>query len=118
MPEVKKVLTAADIEAAEDLRRVPLDVPEWGGTVFVREMSCAEMDLFSPVAARLSKAEFTMRDMCTVAALTLCDADGVLLFDGPDKLPKKNAKPIQAVFLKALEVSGLTKTGIEDEKKD
>jgi len=116
----EKQLTAADILAAQDLRRVPFSVPEWGGQVHVREMACAEMDVFSPIAARFKEAEFNLADMCRVCALTLCDKDGHRLFTNEeiDALAAKNPKPIQAVFLKALEVSGLTKTAIEAEKKD
>jgi hypothetical protein len=39
-------LTRAAILAAEDLRRERVDVPEWGGHVFVRTMTGTERDAF------------------------------------------------------------------------
>lgn len=121
MAEPKKILTAADIDAADDLQRVPIDVPEWGGTAYVQQISCADLDTFLELQDAAGRGKFTTKDMCRAVALSLVDANGERLYSDEDavrRIGRRNMKVVERVFYKSMEISGLTKERIEAEKKD
>ena len=55
----------------------PIEMPEWGGTFFIRQASAAEVERWAEtVDERCARA--------AMAALAVCDADGVRLFADED----------------------------------
>lgn len=96
-------LTKAEILAAEDLPREKLSVPEWGGCghVWIRAMTGAEGDSFGE----------TEPSQAAVAALTICDQDGKLLFSKGEiaELAGKSALVLRRIVQAAKELNGLTK---------
>lgn len=69
---------------AAELPRERVDVPEWGGEVYVRVMSGAELDAYE-VSCLNAAGEQTFDNIrAKLAAFTVCDDAGKLLFDPGD----------------------------------
>ena len=106
-------LTRDAILSASDLPMEEVQVPEWGGSVFVRALTASEAD--ANLAAQLASGK---RDLSTyhaeTAAACICDADRVPLFTPADvaALGKKSAKALGRVVAVAQRLNGLTR---EDE---
>lgn len=111
-----------EADDTEDLEEV--EVPEWGGSVFVGEMTAAERDRLEDDTysidekgqmAGLSMVGYRAR----VLALTLRDEDGEALFDYEDwrQIADKAARPVDKVFEVAAEKNGLSEEDIENTVK-
>lgn len=108
-----KVLTSADILAAQDIPREAVEVPEWGGTVYVRAMDGQTLSRWENelVAGGGSAARVDLSNAyARLAVRTVCDEDGQLLFSERqvDELGRKNGKILQTLAQVALRLSGLT----------
>ena len=100
-----------------DIERV--DVPEWGGFVFVKGMSGTERDTFeaSIVESRGKSPKVNMANIrAKLAAVSICDEDGKKLFTSKDvaALGKKSANALSRVFDVAQRLSGITEDDIEE----
>src|SRR5688500_15861907 len=113
-----KVLSASDIFDVEDIKIVPVDVPEWGGMVYVRAMSAVTREKY---IQSMRQIVGTGRDATVptilehgsgkLAALTGCEAQGELLFErNPETIKKvrgQSAKAMERVVDAAAEVNRL-----------
>lgn len=111
-------LTAEAILATATAPPQPLYVPEWGGTVYVREMSGAERDAFeaASLAGRGKGATFNAQNIrARLACACICRADGVRLFrdDQADELGAKSARALNRIFEVAAPLNGLTESDVE-----
>lgn len=112
------MLTKTDIFAAKHLPAEEVDVPEWGGTVFVRGMTGSERDLYeaSLYVDRGGEATFDNANS-TAKALVKCivDAEGNRVFDDRDanELGSQPAAALMRIWRVARRLSGL---GPEDVK--
>jgi len=109
MPE--KVLTREDALDATDLDVLKVPAPKWGGSVYVRELTCAEVK-------RITKASRDGDDtqvIPLIACLAACDADGNRLFKDSDvdALANKGWATVEAIATAAAEFNGITKSGAE-----
>ena len=108
-------LTKDQILRADDLPREQVDVPEWGGSVFVRTMTGAERDAFEQ-----SIVEDSGRNLANLrarlAVLTVVDADGARLFADSDAmvLGGKSAAALSRVFNVAQRLNALTNSDVEE----
>lgn len=84
-------LTRDQILAARDLGVTEMEIPEWGGSVFLRKL--AARDLLKMRARSKSGGEFSVAEY---AAMGIADANGQPLF------PK--AKDVEALGEKAFDV--------------
>jgi len=106
-------LTANQILAADDLAREAVEVPEWGGTVYVRAMTGAEKDRFDESnwvtgedgEARFDGDGYRGRLACRV----LCDPSGKALFSESDclRLGAKSVKALERVLEVAKRLNGI-----------
>ena len=115
----KKYLTFDDIKAAEDIEILPVDVPEWGGAVFVKGMTGQERDNWESALVKRSgkKAAIDLSDVrAKLCALTICDENGNRLFSEKDVkwLTLKSASALQRVYEVAQELSGITDEDVEE----
>ncbi len=122
------VLGAAEILNMQDLGVVLVDVPEWGGQVFVRQISGTERDEFEArqqwrnrQCACADDTEEAAVDRLNnfrarVAALTLADSKGKALFteEQVEALGEKNGAALDRVFDVACRMNGLYQADIED----
>jgi hypothetical protein len=119
-------LTKEQILAANDAAPVPVEVPEWGGTVYVRPMSAGERDrwegeLIERTEKRkesIVKATENMR--AVFLAKCLCDESGALLF-GPEDIEALAGRSYRAVdraFEAAQSINGLSEADVEELEKN
>jgi len=90
-----------------ELREV--QVPILGGSVYVKEMTAGERDRFEVEHIKSGENDFRAR----MAAATVCDADGVLLF-GPGDVPKLSSLPADALTEIALAANKVNRMSADD----
>lgn len=97
------VLTREAILTIHDSQIEAVEVPEWGGTVYVRSMTGAERDwLEGQVVQREGKSVKLNHEniRAKVVMMTVCDADGIRLFTEADisVLANKSGAALDRVF--------------------
>jgi len=112
-------LSRDDILKVQDIQIEEVDVPEWGGSVFVKGMTGTERDLFenSIVETKGKSSRVNMRNIrAKLVVQSACDADGNLLFSQKDVevLGKKSAAALQRVFDVASRLSGISDKDVEE----
>lgn len=124
------VLTRDAILQREDMRPELVDVPEWGGSVYVRPLTGFEREQFekslvpeSPngkAGRRRRKSADVTAAMGTVrarlCALCIVDKDGTRLFTDEDieALGNKSAAATSRIFDRAAELSGIMEKDVDD----
>jgi len=107
----KPTCTAASILSAVDTVIEPVNVPQWGGTVYVRSMTLpdyTEVEFF--IAQQDKTAKRYEETRILLLSKTLCDADGNLLFTDPDDieaLKTKNAGILDRLWEKACDLNNI-----------
>jgi len=114
-----KLLTREAILQADDLPRELVEVPEWGGALYVRALTGAERDAFeqSIVETRGKNTRMNLRNIrARLVALTVIDEDGNRLFsdDDVEALGRKSAAALNRVFEVAQRLSGLRPEDVEE----
>lgn len=97
-----------------DLKREAVAVPEWGDSVFIREMTAGERDEWeSQVWGENPPHKDRLR--AALVAYTLCDDKGVRLFTADDitALEKLGAAALHRVFEAAMRLNQLRKEDME-----
>src|SRR4051794_20112140 len=111
------MLTKDQILSASDLPTEPVQVPEWGGCVYLRTMSGTERDSFEQgiVDARKSGTEL-VNIRARLAVKTVCDQSGTRLFtdDDADALGKKSGKALDRIFEVAQRLNGIGEKDVEE----
>jgi hypothetical protein len=106
-------LTKDQILESNDLKNEAVNVPEWGGTVYVRTMTGADRDQFESSMVSVMPDGTRKTDMTNLraklVALTIVDEAGARLFDTSDmdRLGLKSAAAIERVFAVAQRINGL-----------
>lgn len=108
-------LTKDAILAADDLPRAEVEMPEWGGTVWVRALGGSE---FLAYAEAVEEMEDGVEIMARLVVLSACDEDGKRLFDEADipALKQKSLRAVKRLAEKAKELSGAVT--VEEGKED
>lgn len=120
----KKVyLTREAILKARNIEIREVDVPEWGGTVFVRGMTGIERDIYeeSMIRQRGRNTELNLKNArAKLVALCTVDKEGNRLFGDEDvkELGKLSAKALDRVYAVAQELSGISDKDIEEITKN
>jgi len=103
----------------DDLVKEPVDVPEWGTTVWVRTMTGKERDRYE--SDLLSNKDKPLEDRldnvrAKLAVLTVVDADGERVFDDADvvALGNKSASALSRVVTVAQRLNALSDADVED----
>lgn len=117
---VEKILTREDIFGKPwrpEIVKVP--VPEWGGVVFVKELSGKERDLFeiSQLEGKTGNKRINLVNMrAKLVAYSVCDEKGKRLFQEQDavRLGDLSSKALTRVYVEASRLSGLTPEDVED----
>jgi len=112
-------LTKDQILAADALGLLEVQVPEWGGSVFVRVMSVGERDSYENdwmVNKNKGVDNFRSKFLQRV----LCDEKGDLLFqpDEIDLLAKKSARATIRVWEAAMKHNALSDDDVEELAKN
>lgn len=113
------MLTKDAIRAASDLPREMVQVPEWGGFLYVRTMTGTERDAWE---TGLSKGKHVNLDKvrAKLAVAVACDADGKPMFDASDVdwLSEKSAAALQRIFAAASKLNCLSSSDVEELAKN
>lgn len=107
-------LTAEQILAADDLGLLRVEVPEWGGDVFVRVMSVGERDEYE--RQWIGKKETGIENFRTqYLARVLCDEKGKLLFsrDQIAALAEKSGAVMGRLFDVAMRHNKMTEEDVQ-----
>lgn len=109
----------AILSSRAKLRTQEVDVPEWGGSVVVREMSGAERDAFeeSMVVQRGKSREVNLKNLrARLVAFTVCGEDGKRLFSERDieELGELSAAALNRVWDVARKLSGMSDDDVEE----
>jgi len=112
-------LTREQILTAQDLKKEKVEVPEWGGDLFVISLTGKERDKFedSIFQTKGKKLERNFANLrAKLVSLTACDENGKLLFTPADinALGEKSAAALDRVFTISQKLSGLTKEDIDE----
>ncbi len=117
-------LSKDQILEADDLQNQEVDVPEWGGSVYVRSMTGADRDAFEASMVTVNPDGSRTPDMrnlrAKLVALTLVDEAGNRLFEVADipRLALKSAAALERVFEAAQRLNGLGVKAEEDAVKN
>lgn len=118
------VLKKADILQAVSLRRVEVEVPEWGGSVVVQEFSALQRDQFEGMVTRV-KGKTVEPDLFNfraklVAASVIDPETGELLFGAEDvaKLGGLSAKALDRVAQEVLRLNDFSAEDVEELQKN
>lgn len=114
------MLTKAQILAADDMKRVSVQVPEWGGDVLVRPLTGCERDAIETRIVEDRKAGKPVAFRATLVAMSTCDEGGNLLFEESDieALGVKSSAPLDRIYDVASRLSGFTKSDVKELEKN
>jgi len=113
------MLTRDAILGAKDLKRIQVQVPEWGGEVYISEISAKERDAYEGSINDGKRINLlNVRARLVVKCLT--DDAGKRLFTDADaeQLGDKNGKVLDRLWELARQINGIGGEAIEAEKKD
>lgn len=129
------MLTRDMILKAQDYSKEEVDVPEWGGSIFLRQMTVTASDEMQQIFLRLggggeinANQNGSIRDAQALKGLRvamvsrcLCDDKGRLLFDddeGRELLAQKSSVVIERLYDIAMRINKMAEEVVEEEKKD
>lgn len=117
------ILTREQILGADDIAMERVDVPEWGGAIYVRVMSGTERDHYQSRRLTIvgNSQRFNLENATVeLVALTACDAKGKRLFSEADvaELGKKSSAALQRIAAVAQRLNGLAPDSVEDAEKN
>lgn len=101
----------------------PVEVPEWGGTVYVRVMSGAERDAYEDETYHLNGKDLALNRKNARARLLvkcLSDDTGKRLFSDKeaDQLGTQPANVLDKVYAVAIKSNGFTSQDVKDLEKN
>jgi hypothetical protein len=115
------LLTKASILAASDAKLIAHDVPDWGGTVYLRVMPGTERDHWERQRFQAKQAAQGDATACienfraSLVVVCLCDDKGVRLFTDDDaaSLGEKSGKVLDELYDVASKINGLSKADVQ-----
>lgn len=112
-------LTKEQILAADDMGLLEVQVPEWGGSVFVRVMTVGERDSYEN-DWMVNKSNGVDNFRTKFLQRVLCDEEGELLFkaDEIQTLAKKSARVMVRVWEAAMKHNALSDDDVEELAKN
>ena len=112
-------LTKEQILAADDMGLLEVQVPEWGGSVFIRVMTVGERDAYENDWV-LNKTKGVDNFRAKFLAKCLCDDKGQRLFSESEvvQLAGKSAKVMSRIWQRAMEHNALSEKEVEELAKN
>lgn len=111
------ILSRDAILQADDLKKEKVEVPEWGGAVFVTTLTGSARELLE-AEMYSDKPDKNVRAL--FCALSIVDEQGEPLFTKADvgRLSKKNWRALDRVFDKARELNAIGAGELEELEKN
>lgn len=113
------ILTRDQIAKIDDLRKESVDVPEWGGSVLVRELNGRERDMLETTMLAGGAGRNVDNVRARVVAMTVVDEAGKQVFTLKDieMLGQKSARAVGRIYSAAMRLSTMEPKDIEDTAK-
>ncbi len=116
-------LTKEQILQADDLPRTELQIPEWGGDVFIKTMTSAERDAYEASIrdGRQEDGEVNLVNFRALfCVLVIVDEEGTRLFSDEEapQLGKKGGPAVDRIFDFARKWNKLSDEDIEELEKN
>jgi hypothetical protein len=107
-------LSKSAILAADDSKKIEVDVPEWGGSVFIKVMSGTERDRFESEFVGDKKNVDMVR--AKLVSKCLCDEDGDRLFSEEEvpQLGEKSAAVLDRLFHVCMKHNRFTRDDVDE----
>lgn len=117
------MLTKDAILSAHDTKLERVDVPEWGGAVYVRVMTGAERDTFEAECSETTRKGVKLKAdniRAKLAVRVVCDEGGKRLFADSDvvALGKKSSKALDRIWETANKLSAIREGDLEEVAKN
>ena len=113
-------LTKEQILNSQDLTKEKIEVPEWGGVIFVRTMTGAERDSFEQGIVNDDRTANLSNIRAKLCALTVVDEEGKRIFTDDDVkgIGEKSSLVLDRVFQVAQKLNGISSADVEDLAKN
>ena len=113
-------LTRKQILEAKDLIKQKVEVPEWGGEVYVRMMTGSERDSFERGIINEDRTANLSNIRAKLCALTIVDESGNRIFTDEDvkEIGEKSALVLDRIFQVAQNLNGISPADVEDLAKN
>jgi hypothetical protein len=117
------MLSIADILKPDDLPAHKVEVPEWGGFVYVATLRADERDAMESRLVDLKDAQGLVGVRALMVAFCLCDENGKRLFANDleaaaEKIGQRAAPGVQRIFNKISDINAVTSGDIEELEKN
>jgi hypothetical protein len=118
-----RILSKDDILAAQDLRREMVEVPEWGGSVWVQAMTALDRDRWEmasidirEVGGKVTATPKLDNLRASLCARTMVDESGARLFAEADVLALggKSAAALDRVYEAARRLNGISQEDVDE----
>ena len=99
-----------------DLKPEVVEVPEWGGSLYIRMLTASERDKFEASCVGTGKKQNLSNIRARLVVLCACDEAGERLFTDGDAeaLGRKSASAVDKVFGACSKLNGFSSQDIED----
>lgn len=115
-------LTREDVLGADDLKRESVDCPEWGGTVWVQELTAADsMEYDVWIFENREDKTAIMKGMnAMMVMLCACNEEGERLFSNKDlaEINSKSPEPVIRIASAAFAINKMRESDYEGEVKN
>lgn len=114
------ILTKDQILKADDVKRQEVDIPEWGGSVFIAVLSGTARDRFETSIVGKNGGVNMANIRAKLAAVTVVDENGDLLFDQKDliKLGRKSGAALDRIYEASQKLNRITDSDVEELAKN
>lgn len=108
------------LKQSAKLKRVEVEVEEWGGKIIISEMTGTARDNWDQWIGGKKDGELLENVRARLVVLTAVDKEGNRLFRDADidEVGKLSAKALQKCFRAAQKINGLSDEDLEDAKKN
>lgn len=117
------MLTKEQILNANDLETQTVDVPEWGGSVRIREMTGSERDAFEQATLKKNGKNYDLNlsnIRARLCSLCIVDEYGQRMFSDSDisALSAKSSRALDRLFSLCQKLNGLNKEDVDELSKN
>lgn len=117
-----ETLTAAQILAADDIKIEEVEIPEWGGKVYVRTLTGRERDAFEASTVSEEGVAVQLRNLrARFAAIVCCNEEGERLFptdQAESALGSKSSVPLDRIWDAGRALNRMDEDSIEELAKN
>lgn len=114
------MLSREDILSHTDLKKEKIFVKEWGGEIFVSEMTAESRDEWEQNIVKRDNKDKLVNARAKLIVVTVVDEDGNRLFNDEDveKIGKLSSKVIDKIAVISQKLNGLSAEELEESKKN